>query len=117
MTLSLLMSVSIGSNSGLFDNVLSDYLWARAVLLTTPTAATAGLQIQIPVAMVSDASLGLSIPGILQVLGAIFVLIGFLGVNATVTLFNARNAQPGKPDNDRKILECTEDESFIVNEN
>ena len=27
---------------GLFDNVLSDYLWARAVLLTSPTVASVG---------------------------------------------------------------------------
>ncbi|KAK9813135.1 hypothetical protein WJX72_009645 [[Myrmecia] bisecta] len=31
---------------GLFDNVLSDYLWARAVLLVGPTIATVGLSIQ-----------------------------------------------------------------------
>lgn len=28
------------------DNVLSDYLWARAVLLTSPTVATCGTTIQ-----------------------------------------------------------------------
>lgn len=27
---------------GVFDNVLSDYLWARAVLLTSPTVTTVG---------------------------------------------------------------------------
>lgn len=31
---------------GLLDNVLSDYLWARAVLLTSPTVATCGTTIQ-----------------------------------------------------------------------
>ncbi|XP_057773468.1 uncharacterized vacuolar membrane protein YML018C isoform X3 [Salvia miltiorrhiza] len=31
---------------GLLDNVVSDYLWAKAVLLTTTTVATAGLSIQ-----------------------------------------------------------------------
>nr|VDC73124.1 unnamed protein product [Brassica rapa] len=31
---------------GLLNNVLSDYLWAKAVLLTTTTVAWAGLTIQ-----------------------------------------------------------------------
>ncbi|KAF5831487.1 hypothetical protein DUNSADRAFT_13045 [Dunaliella salina] len=35
---------------GLLDYVLSDYLWARAVLLIGPTVATLGLSIQIPIA-------------------------------------------------------------------
>jgi hypothetical protein len=41
--------------SGVFDNVLSDYLWARAVVLTTPTIATVGLSLTIPLAFLSDA--------------------------------------------------------------
>lgn len=32
---------------GLFDNVLSDYLWARAVLLVGPTIATVGISVQV----------------------------------------------------------------------
>ena len=36
------------------NNVLSDYLWARAVVLTTPTVATVGLSLTIPLAFVSD---------------------------------------------------------------
>ncbi|KAL8020215.1 putative solute carrier family 35 member SLC35F1/F2/F6 [Plasmopara halstedii] len=39
---------------GLFDNVLSDYLWARAVLLTSPTVATVGLSLTVPLAIVAD---------------------------------------------------------------
>ncbi|KAG6554164.1 hypothetical protein Mapa_004080 [Marchantia paleacea] len=65
---------------GLIDNVLSDYLWARAVLLTTPTAATAGLTIQVPIAAVIDSVRGI-VPSPLNVLGAIAVLIGFFGIN------------------------------------
>lgn len=65
---------------GLIDNVLSDYLWARAVLLTTPTAATAGLTIQVPIAAVVDSVRGI-VPSPLNVLGAIAVLIGFFGIN------------------------------------
>ena len=36
------------------NNVLSDYLWARAVVLTTPTVATVGLSLTIPLAFISD---------------------------------------------------------------
>lgn len=44
--------------NGLCDNVLSDYLWARAIVLTSPTVATVGLSLTIPLAFLSDALLG-----------------------------------------------------------
>lgn len=47
--------------NGLCDNVLSDYLWARAIVLTSPTVATVGLSLTIPLAFLSDALLGQSI--------------------------------------------------------
>lgn len=43
---------------GLLDNVLSDYLWAKAVILTTTTVATAGLTIQVPMAATVDSLTG-----------------------------------------------------------
>jgi solute carrier family 35 protein F5 len=69
---------------GLLDNVLSDYLWAKAVLLTTPTAATAGLNIQIPIAAAVDSVRG-KVPSPLSVVGALAVLVGFFGINAPAT--------------------------------
>ena len=39
---------------GLVDNVLADLLWAQAVLLTSPTAATVGLSLTVPLAMIAD---------------------------------------------------------------
>jgi solute carrier family 35 protein F5 len=42
---------------GLLDNVLSDYLWARSILLIGPTLATSGLALQVPIAVISDALL------------------------------------------------------------
>ena len=39
---------------GLVDNVLSDYLWAWAVLLTSPSVATVGLSLTIPMAAASQ---------------------------------------------------------------
>ena len=66
---------------GLIDNALSDYLWARSVVLTSPTVATVGLGLTIPLAMVSDALLGKEYPSILECVGAILVLGGFVIVS------------------------------------
>eukprot|EP00640_Fibrocapsa_japonica_P000084 CAMPEP_0113934354 /NCGR_PEP_ID=MMETSP1339-20121228/1683_1 /TAXON_ID=94617 /ORGANISM="Fibrocapsa japonica" /LENGTH=373 /DNA_ID=CAMNT_0000936125 /DNA_START=150 /DNA_END=1271 /DNA_ORIENTATION=+ /assembly_acc=CAM_ASM_000762 len=66
---------------GLFDNVLSDYLWARAVVLTSPTVATVGLSLTIPMAIISDLVLGKLHADLLYFLGAISVLTGFILVN------------------------------------
>ena len=87
---------------GLVDNVLSDYLWARAVLMTSATVATVGLGLTIPLAFVSDALLAPLImdkdqtnststsggvqpvdvrSNIHHIVGAVLVLIGFVLVN------------------------------------
>ncbi|KAL4535240.1 hypothetical protein Ndes2437A_g05967 [Nannochloris sp. 'desiccata'] len=74
---------------GLLDNVLSDYLWARAILLVGPTLATAGLSMQVPIAIVLDAifhnprwmhSLGTAV---LTFLGGTVILVGFFALTAS----------------------------------
>lgn len=40
------------------DYVLADYTWARAALLLGPTAATLGMNVQIPIATLGDFVLG-----------------------------------------------------------
>ncbi|KAL4569173.1 hypothetical protein LXL04_024807 [Taraxacum kok-saghyz] len=65
---------------GLLDNVLSDYLWAKAVLLTTTTVATAGLSIQVPLAAIVDTVIG-NAPGFIDYVGAVAVMVGFAGIN------------------------------------
>ncbi|KAF6135793.1 hypothetical protein GIB67_028649 [Kingdonia uniflora] len=65
---------------GLLDNVLSDYLWAKAVLLTTTTVATAGLTIQVPLAAIVDSLTGHA-PHLMDYLGAAAVMVGFAGIN------------------------------------
>lgn len=60
--------------------MLSDYLWAKAVLLTTTTVATAGLTIQVPMAAVVDSLTG-NAPHLMDYLGAMAVMIGFAGIN------------------------------------
>jgi solute carrier family 35, member F5 len=69
---------------GLFDNVLSDYLWLRAVILTNATVATVGLGLTIPLALLSDIVLlghksTAWTPG--SIGGALTVMAGFVFVN------------------------------------
>jgi solute carrier family 35 protein F5 len=65
-----------------FDNVLSDYLWARAVVLTSATVATVGLGLTIPLAFLSDWLLGrAAVTTPESIVGAFSVLVGFLLVN------------------------------------
>ncbi|KAL3647643.1 hypothetical protein CASFOL_008611 [Castilleja foliolosa] len=65
---------------GLLDNVLSDYLWAKAVLLTTTTVATAGLSIQVPLAAIVDSLTG-NAPHFLDYIGGAAIMVGFTGIN------------------------------------
>ncbi|KAK8694092.1 hypothetical protein V6N13_071653 [Hibiscus sabdariffa] len=71
---------------GLLDNVLSDYLWAKAVLLTTTTVATAGLTIQVPLAAIVDTIIG-NAPHLMDYLGAAAVMIGFAGINIPFNVY------------------------------
>ena len=83
---------------GLLDNVLSDYLWARAVILTSATVASVGVGLTIPMAFVADwimrnydSDVGQKNGDNVQsgeVWGALFVLLGFLFVN--VNVFNEK---------------------------
>jgi solute carrier family 35 protein F5 len=67
---------------GLFDNVLSDYLWLRAIMLTSATVATVGLGLTIPLAFASDILLQRSdVLTAGAVMGALAVLGGFVLVN------------------------------------
>lgn len=69
-----------------FDNVLSDYLWARAVILTSATVATVGLGLTIPLAFFSDWFMGHDdVVSLQSVAGAIAVLFGFIFVNCGET--------------------------------
>ena len=71
---------------GLLDNVLSDYLWARAILLVGPTLATSGLALQLPIAVAMEGLLRnpvwLHSPGtaLLTFLGGGVILAGFFAL-------------------------------------
>ncbi|KAG7380180.1 hypothetical protein PHYPSEUDO_007660 [Phytophthora pseudosyringae] len=78
--LSLEILVLIGIK-GLFDNVLSDYLWARAVLLTSPTVATVGLSLTVPLAIVADFWFHGVLPSNVTLLASALVISGFVLIN------------------------------------
>lgn len=68
---------------GLFDNVLSDYLWARAICLTSATVASVGIGLTIPLALLSDIFImnEHSVLNITSIFGALCVLVGFIFTN------------------------------------
>ncbi|CAI5727537.1 hypothetical protein KXD40_005623 [Peronospora effusa] len=66
---------------GLFDNVLSDYLWARAVLLTSPTVATVGLSLTVPMAIVADFWCHNMLPTNVTLVASALVIFGFILIN------------------------------------
>lgn len=76
---------------GLLDNVLSDYLWAKAILLTTTTVATAGLTIQVPIAAIVDSLTGHA-PHVMDYIGAAAVMVGFAGINIPSDAFSRTQA-------------------------
>lgn len=63
------------------NNVLADYFWARAVVLTSPTVVAVGLSITVPLAFLSDFVLHQAVPDMLNTAGALLVIVGFIMVN------------------------------------
>jgi solute carrier family 35 protein F5 len=67
--------------NGIFGSVISDFMWAKSVLYTSPLIASLGLTCNIPLAMLADAVLhGKSFGGI-YIAGSSMVLAGFVLVN------------------------------------
>ncbi len=69
------------SLQGLIDNVISDYLWALAMFYTTPTVATIGLSLTVPLAIVSDVVLHQMSPTLIGTVAATLVILGFVLIN------------------------------------
>ena len=66
-------------------NVLSDYFWARSVLLTSPLIASVGLCLTIPLALLADFFVSDVKHSNLYIFGAVCVLVGFVLVNLKAT--------------------------------
>jgi drug/metabolite transporter (DMT)-like permease len=67
---------------GVFGNLLPDYLWGTSVVLTSPTVATVGLNISIPIALLADAFVNhrQDVWTVDKVLGASMVIVGLVFV-------------------------------------
>lgn len=65
--------------NGIFDNVLSQYLWAKAVQWISPTAATVGLSLTIPLSIVADIVRSHP-PSKWSYLAGVLVVVGFISV-------------------------------------
>jgi solute carrier family 35 protein F5 len=65
---------------------LSQLLWARSVLLTSPLIATCGLSLTIPVAMIADFMLRNQSFGAVYLAGSTCVVGGFVLVAAADSL-------------------------------
>lgn len=104
---------------GLFDNVLSDYLWLRAVILTSATVATVGLGLTIPLAFASDIVFWhkTNVLTLESVLGALFVLVGFVLVNLGSADENGQVNQNGTVRYDALPTDQTVMESFPMEMN
>eukprot|EP00747_Dinoflagellata_sp_TGD_P182239 gnl/TRDRNA2_/TRDRNA2_36409_c0_seq2.p1 gnl/TRDRNA2_/TRDRNA2_36409_c0~~gnl/TRDRNA2_/TRDRNA2_36409_c0_seq2.p1 ORF type:complete len:363 (+),score=37.01 gnl/TRDRNA2_/TRDRNA2_36409_c0_seq2:101-1189(+) len=63
--------------NGIFDNVLSQYAWAKGVQWTSPTTATVGLSLTIPLGIISDLIRRKELTAWTYV-AAVLVLVGFV---------------------------------------
>jgi solute carrier family 35 protein F5 len=74
--------VALALLRGLFDYVLGEYLFFRAVLLTSATVASVGMGLTIPMAFLADYVSGVeNFASIYSIGGGLCILIGFLLVN------------------------------------
>ncbi|ORX61342.1 hypothetical protein DM01DRAFT_1280777 [Hesseltinella vesiculosa] len=62
---------------------LSDYLWLLSMLMTSPLVVTLGISLTIPLALFGDIIFKQIMPNVQYVIGAVFVIIGFISVNMT----------------------------------
>jgi len=69
--------------NGLIGTVLSDLLWSYAIFFTSPTVATVGLSLTIPLAIIVELFLNKRTFSIFYLLGSALVLSAFLAVNIT----------------------------------
>ncbi|GMG50081.1 unnamed protein product [Ambrosiozyma monospora] len=74
-----------------FMSFLADYLWARAMLLTSPLTVTVGLSLTIPVAMVLEFVIKRQINSWVYMLGALLICFSFYYINKSEQLDEAEN--------------------------
>ncbi|GME93298.1 unnamed protein product [[Candida] boidinii] len=60
---------------------LADYLWAKAMILTSPLTVTVGLSLTIPVAMIGDFIIKHIVNSFVYTIGAIIICLSFIIIN------------------------------------
>lgn len=65
---------------GLFDNVLSDIIWGHAIVISSPTLATVGLALTIPLAMLAELLVSGTAPSLSLAAGSALVVTGFVAI-------------------------------------
>lgn len=66
---------------GVFSTVIADFCWAKAILYTSPTVATIGTSMTIPLAMITDFFVQDIVPTGTSIGGSLLVIAGFILVN------------------------------------
>ena len=105
----LLLNALVGTN-------ISDVMWARAVVLTSPVVATLALSLTIPIGMLSDVVLNGASYSPTYVTGSLCVLLGFLLVNLAFSaedFFKLRQEVPA-PQPDDELESSDELEMSVV---
>ena len=77
--------------NGLIGTVLSDFLWAKGVVLTTPLIGTLSLSLSVPLSIVADMVLGKDFNWV-YFAGAALVFVGFIAANLTEALARKRQS-------------------------
>ena len=89
---------------GLFDNVLSDYPWAKAILLISPTVANIGCSLTVPMAIGSDFIMHGIHPTAITIFSAILILSSFLVTSSSAN--QPQEKQLPSPLHKRHSTEC-----------
>jgi len=92
---------------GIINNVVADYLWARAVILTSATVATVGLSVTIPMSICTDSFLGKTFLTPLKLVGIALVFVGFFFVNFDKTSTKENDEISVNPDYDEELMIST----------
>lgn len=83
--------------NGIFDNVLSQFAWVKAVQWTSPTAATVGLSLTIPLSVVADYARGVKL-NVWSFVAAGLVIVGFVAVTLAARPGPAHEQESPRPE-------------------
>ena len=80
--------------NGLVGTVVSDYFWARAVVLLDPLVVTIGMGMTIPIGMIADAIFKQKRFDYLYILGSVFIFISFVSLSLYDFVYLRKKKKP-----------------------